>query len=443
MPSVNPRILRPILLLLSVLSLGLSSLVAQVISGEVLDRQGLPIVNVHLTDTVFGTTGTLSGSDGQFAIEVRVGSVIRASHIGFTTTYLEVSEQTPIRGSRILMMPTAEMLGTVTISADPVVPVIVQHNVNILDYLPFSHYIITLKKRGAERLLAVEGIDTTFAEFALKGIKGRELFQDCFGHVYVLSQDSSYQIYADTALYIVDAQPIDLFEALVRPCIADLDDHVVLEDFRMYNKRYVLEAFSKTDSSKSTVYTNQDMIAAKVAAINLSKIIARYHYSADPGSNVITNGVWDGDLIKLQVMGDNELTQMVSWYLNVRGREVDLSTVKLKDHLVVFDMLNDSIHVFNKELNSTHRTAFSPPVEQIHTKLIVDRPAVKAYLVEDRGMTSHLHEIDVVNGEISSVIPLDETFRAENIKVSDGWAYYLMADQGYHKLYRSRVRQGR
>lgn len=84
----------------------------KVITGVVTDQNGETIIgaNVFLKDHV--TTGTITGNDGKFTLEVSEGAVLQISYIGYQTQEITVKKQTALR---IVLVENTEALDEVVV----------------------------------------------------------------------------------------------------------------------------------------------------------------------------------------------------------------------------------------------------------------------------------------------------------------------------------------
>ncbi len=407
----------------------------QTLKGIVIDENNKPIVNVTLTDTI-NRTQTLTGKDGQFELEVSDKSIVKISHIGYTTVFLNKQQfSEPFQIFRLL--PFNHQLKEVTVSGNRLKKVIDDESENILDYLVYSEFILVLKSYRGQKYISLNDQKKTFDSFLLPDINAKKLFEDCFGNVHILSKDSCYQIHIDTSLYIVDVNSIKRFNNYLKPCVAEFDSTLVFSSFTNHNKKYALTSVNKGSPDKKTFYVSWDKVAEKVAREDFSIILAAYYLETPEEENIVDLGIWSGDLIEVITNSSSNLPQVV-WYKNISSKEINVSTLKSRDYLITFDFLNQDIHRFDhngKEVNQIKL----PDTPGKDKSIQYDRHQNKFYLQSRNKSTYHFFSIDPKTGEMTKVLHLYEEGFPEKVKIHNGWLYFLKSHSGFYKLYKVKL----
>ena len=100
------------LTLTAFLSLSISLIAQQTVTGNVSDNNGLPLPGA--TVVIKGTsTGTTTDFDGNFSIETNSGEVLIVSYIGYITQELTVSDSATIN----VVLESDQLLDEVVITA--------------------------------------------------------------------------------------------------------------------------------------------------------------------------------------------------------------------------------------------------------------------------------------------------------------------------------------
>lgn len=64
-----------------------------------------------------------------------------------------------------------QLVQEVSVTSERIKKVVDQQNSNVVDYLPYNDFILTIKNSKEKRLLSLEGPDSTLNEFDLGRIK--------------------------------------------------------------------------------------------------------------------------------------------------------------------------------------------------------------------------------------------------------------------------------
>ncbi|MFT5581747.1 MAG: hypothetical protein ACI9G9_001006, partial [Psychromonas sp.] len=288
--------------------------------------------------------------------------------------------------------------------------------------------------------MSIEGVDTTFFEFNLGRIKAKSLFEDCYGNIHLLSKDSSYQIWIDSTFQIVSTSSIDIFNKLLKPCITNFSGKNVFYNFTNRNRKYTLTSINKKSKEKNFFFQVHDEIGEKVATSHYWSIISYYSQHIPEHANMIALGVWDGNLLTLN-FSNPEFDQMIIWYLKTRAVELNIQTCQGKDNLIVFDQLNDLIHVFNDQ--NALFTSKLHPFKKGSTvfDVIQDKGSNTFY---ERTIQNGVYTLTSLNhlfegGSSIKQITISEVPFATNIKIFNDWVYFTIKENHYHGLYRLKI----
>ena len=406
----------------------IQNLSAQQLSGVIIDENNETLIAVNVKDTIY-KTHVLTNTNGAFYIGTKSNSVIEISFMGYETVYLKKFNN----DDTIKLKTNARQLGTFTITSNRIKNVIKRKSVNVLDYIPYKEFTLALTVFKNKKYIALEGIDTTYYKFKIDRINGKSFHEDCMGNVHLLSKDSAYQLFLDNELYIIDAISLTKFNKEIKPCVAKFDENFVYHEFTNHNKRYSLSYFDTKKFTEENFFISWDKEGEKVAKVEYDDILAYYHKVTPQISNVIKNKVWNGNLLALA--NDPELVKMISWYLKIKGKEIDVKSFQNRNYLTTFDLLNNDIVVFNNNGKQIHETTFKTDKKNFKD-IMIDKYNFNYYQLNlNKGIYS-LYRVDINKGELVQNFTLTEFPFAENIKVFDNWLYFTAAENGYQKLYR-------
>ena len=423
------------LLLLLICSLSMAAAYAQTftVSATVMDETVRIMVGAQVRDTVHHTL-TITDTQGRFEIEVQDNSVLAISFIGYATRFVTPKDFNPVLPNYFGLEPQQIGLGEALVSSERIDRIVTETHAHVLDYVPYPGFTLALKQFKKKRMLSLEGLDSTLVTYALPSKKINRLFEDCMGNIHLLSPDSSYQVYLDSALVVVDRASREEFDEVVVPCVNQTDSASVFYAYTNHNQKFSLFRSEPGIPVPHRFFETYDREAERVARIEYYAIIAYYMtYSPEP-SNLILNGAWSGDLIALQIPGDWELNRMITWYLKIRARELEVYTFRKGDHVVVVDCLNNAI----QEYDAAGELYDSWPLKGLNGKLqsvLMDHNDHRLYAMTVRNGIASLHAIEPT-GMCNHSVTLHEALLAENIQVFDGYVYFIKDKNGWKKLYR-------
>ena len=423
------------------LFLSTSTLHCQVLIGTVTDSDYHPISLSNVLDTITKTTITCNGS-GEFILTITEHSVLKISHSDYEHDIFSAftRQNSDTIYLNFVLTKKVQLVQEVIVTSQRLKTVVDQRNVNLIDYLPFRDFIMTIKSSKSERILSLEGIDTTFHEFNLGKIRAKSLFEDCFGNVHLLTKDSSYQIWIDSNLHILSSSSRKKFDELVKPCLADFSDNNIFFNFSKRNRKYTLTSINKETKQKNFFFHLHDEIGESVATSHYWSIISYYYQHIPEHANMIALGVWDGNLLTLNLY-DPEFDRMIVWYLKIRAVELNIQSFHAKNELIVFDQFSDSVHVFNEANDQTKTLPYSFAHGSIVFDVIHDRYTDTFY---DLSISNGIYTLESINPVFNTTaellkITIAEIPFAKNIKVFNDWVYFVVEENSFYGLHRIKM----
>lgn len=417
--------------------LGYAQVFSQTLYGTVVDENSEVLVRAHIQDTVFKSK-TITDNYGNFQIEFKESSVLKVSMVGYKTKYLLLKQIEDSSRLYIELRPKTEQLEEVIVTSERLKSVVIKTNTSVLDFIPYKNFVLALKKYGSEYYISLEGTDTTYREFAVSGLKPKSLFEDCYGNVHLLSRDSSFQIWIDSGLQVVDQAPIETFAKMLKPCIGKWEGKYTFYTFSNHKKKYTLYSIPGEASKVNHFFSVWDKKAEIVANREYWGIISYYYRYASEEENIIANGMWDGNLIALQLPGHPELNQMITWYLKIRGKEIKVCSFQKGEEIITVDYLNDSLYTFNYKGKQLNCVEFEHPTEWI-AQILVDKANYNFYALTVHNGKQSLFSINTESGKTQRIFTLEETSFAEGVQVFNDYIYFTKAQSGYHKLFRIKL----
>lgn len=116
-------------------------------------------------------------------------------------------------------------------------------------------------------------------------------------------------------------------------------------------------------------------------------------------------------------------------WMNMLQRPTYSPMFNLRDSIYVFDHVMGICHVHTTDGKAVRTFPIvHQDMGEWKNKLVADANGTKLYARMVRGSSVHLAEIDLDNGAVISSSRLRDATLAEQLKVKDGHAYYMVQD---------------
>lgn len=424
------------LLLILALIICSSELHAQVLIGKIYNENGIPLAYSTVVD-IQNQKQTKSSFDGSFGLRVNEMSKLKIIHPNYKVEKFDI-DWTLLKDDTIRqtfnLKTKIQLVEEVVASGKKIQDVADIYNHNIVDYIPFDHFTLCIKTFKKKRFLSVEGMDTTYLEKDFSDQKIDKLFRDCMGNIHMLSEDSAFQIYLNSEIHIVSKSNINEFKRILEPCVADMDEHLVFKSSMYHNKLFLLNSLQKVSGEKKAIFYEFDTLGFYWARKAYGQMLAEYHRRTFV--NQIALGVWDGDFESLNYMGGSYI-----WYKYVRADELEIQTFKDSSSMIILDQEFGNIYFFNEQMQRFAHYPF--PFAQGSTiyPVLQDRKTLTYYdLSYPKGTPTLVSVNQAFNKQFNPrTLILSDASRAENIKVHDNWAYFLLEENGFFGLHRAYI----
>lgn len=413
--------------------LSITNVYGQSYSGVIVDDQNQVLANVQIRDTVNNITA-FSNADGRFTIKSEINGVFEVYKSGYEQFYYH----SLVNVDTIQIYLESRVLNSVEVNSSTAKSILDRLNVNVLDYIVYEEFVLTLYSYKSEKFLSLENSDAQPRNFSLGKLKAKSLFEDCYGNVHILTKDRAYQIWIDDKLSFISNVDLEKFNEILAPCIASIDSNFVISSYSNHQKKYTL-AIKKNGENQFTPFFNSWDHEEEVAAKALYwEIIALYMSSVDTVSNIIKNKMWDWKNMR-ELAANYELVVRIGFYEGVIGKEIEVQSFQVNDHVFAFDLCFDSLHIFNKDGNQLFQTDLQGGINIGERTIVMDKMLNNFYLLHfNKGIYS-VSQINLTNGQFENSFQLNDIPFAENIQIFNGWIYYLISNNGYRKLYRKKI----
>ncbi len=122
----------------------------------------------------------------------------------------------------------------------------------------------------------------------------------------------------------------------------------------------------------------------------------------------------------------------------IKSVKVKINVFKIGETIVIVDQLNSEVKIYNQMgvLLKTNSLDFSGEIIEI----IQDPSTGKLFFTSESNQLFKIHKLDVKTGLTSYSGGFKNISLTKSRKIYDGWIYYRVLKNGYHKLYRTRLR---
>ncbi|MFK7784789.1 MAG: hypothetical protein AB8B56_06730, partial [Crocinitomicaceae bacterium] len=161
----------------------------------------------------------------------------------------------------------------------------------------------------------------------------------------------------------------------------------------------------------------------------------RYFLVTPEHQNMILDKVWSGNVMELQSL-DSELDRMITWYVKMRGTELNIQSFQYNNLLFNIDQYSDSIRVYN-ELN---QLIYSKPYSFYKSKrvndVLLDRSTGAMYEQFIENGICSLREIALDKTITPNSLTLKEAPFCKNIRIHDDWVYFMVKENDFYQINR-------
>jgi len=152
--------------------------------------------------------------------------------------------------------------------------------------------------------------------------------------------------------------------------------------------------------------------------------------------NLISNGAWDGDVVKLFEFDKQVLNKEIALYKSILTLPVKCNAFGMMEEIVVVNQETETVSVF--DLRGNLLRAFQTNFfENNYFNFVHDFFLDKLYFLIEEGATTGVYHCDYLNGETIKVIVLPWLARnASNGIISD---YKILGNRIYFKMKNSNI----
>ncbi len=407
------------------------------IKGYIVDsitQQKITNVNIVSINDTYGTT---TNENGYFNFSVSIPAVIDFSTIGYKNKIIvfELFRDTSIF---LQLSPKDYELDEISIGGENTTYNYYFNKFSVLDYNFIGENILVLQKQrsigGVISLVLLNHIFDTLSSNTNLPDKSTKLFKDCLGSVHLLTNDSAYQIAADSS-EIVFYKPHELnwFNQLLNNCLFKKNENIFFINTINRGFGHEIIYINETDKKTKLLIRYNDTENLSKLAENMEEI-SKYYF-LHSAVNASTN---DSATIK-HIRGFNQEYRYIS---EIENNPIKNTISLVNDTIIYFNYYKSKLQLYT----SVNELPIDISIDYNKTygwgqNIIKDEPNAKLYsIIEDKSYIK-IFEINYKNGSLDYITKLSK-FNYEEIKINNGYVYYLnnLSSSRYHIRKLSRIK---
>ena len=406
------------------------------------------VISDTLNQPVFAAEVYINGikkevyNGGVITIKANAGDILEVKSYFYTTytkTLNSVLFSSKTTRLHVKLLPKTQNLDEIIITGKQISAFYDVQNSNVTDYYPYSEFCLFLLKEKNQRFIQLNKGSKIITKTKLN-FKPKELYLDGFGNFHILSKDSVYQIWITTDK-IEHLSPVSLaqFNAKIRPLIGKTKHSIFTQKHTAENKFYTVSKISK--DSIIDLYTTYDKIAYKMAMAQKSKIIYMYNAVVPTTENIISAGIWDGDVKKLQTIHDMSILDEIGWYISALNAPIKCEAFGTKNYITVVDMFHENVLMLDYlNGNIIKKSKLNNPTQD-QSYVFYDYFIDVIYLIDKTKKGVDIYELNPRNGNTTKLKGVYGTPLIKNIKIAGDWVYFeIRESSGFNKILRQRIR---
>jgi len=403
------------------------------ITGKITDEQKKPIGNVYILDVKTRKT-VITDKNGTFIIIIpKNATTLKISHIGYKPYRLDISKKYLKKDTisfNIILEAEVYTIQPVEVYSERVNFAYDNYKANIYDYeFTGDNILLYLFENQTKKLRIVDNSDSILSDFKIP-VDFENFYKDCFGNIHLISEDSAYQIYIDTALYLIDKTSIDTFNTNLKPCILSINEDLIFQKYQYYNQYLTYFMINKTNKNKKILTVIHDNKGE--ALFNMYyKSVMEYKLFSSNGppemQDISFSDVMDSNNAYDAMTNINDLKVRTWFFEKIITTPIYAPLFLISDTLFLFDHLNNFLLIYNikGELITKHEISYNKQ-DGWAKELIMDydNERIFAKFCTSTGLTS-LKQLDIHTGKIIKEYNLEVHRYPRNIKIKGNFVYYI------------------
>lgn len=260
----------------------------------------------------------------------------------------------------------------------------------------------------------------------------KSLFEDCLGHVHIMSEDSMYQVVKlQNDLVIYDRTSIALYYTFYRRCIAHNDIGLVFKAYSNLNQSLVYSQTNNVTHQVKTIYSVEDSTLIRSVRDTRNRIAGM------AGGNVM------GEVSIDQMKEIRKKEQDINFFNQIVTKPDYHPLFVLNDTTYIFDHLNEKVVLFSDTISKLA----SYPVSYQKSKnwkkeMYLDKESHNFYAINQVNGIYIFELLDLPSSKINKETAVSKQIFPRKVSVHNGYVYYLYKEDmeaNLNKLYRYKL----
>jgi hypothetical protein len=410
------------------------------IVGKTITSNNTILVNTSVLD-IRTKNGTKTANNGYFTLTIpKQNTSIQFSYIGYNTYVKEITQKEIKKAKNDTIYLIAVLTQQTTnltdfqVNADNIQLAYKEKHISIIDYDFHPKGLILLLSLNKEyKLRLVDNESNIISDLSIPK-NPKKLFKDCLDESHILYKDSSFQIYeTEKELRLMEGLNIDIFNRIMLPCVTSSHNNLFLESYGEHNKSIIYYSINKENPQKKWLATISD----KESLITTKRYYKKAMIQSAKAVNLMGGHYWKAN------RRARDAHESRIFYRDILNKTTYNPLFKIKDSIFIFDHVNDSVYVYDNELKIKRTFSIKYHYRKDWKKeLITDYSNLEIYSQIVKSGKTSLLQINTFNGKIISEYKLERHNFINNIKIREGFAYYLFKDiydRGIQRVYKQRL----
>jgi CarboxypepD_reg-like domain len=393
------------------------------VKGKIWDAlSNRPLNNVNI-ECLPGNSGIVSDENAEFTIEVPGKDFsLRFTHIGYQPETRVFSTENPFPGFlNVYLSANSILLNEAVVTATKSQVCFKDKKFAVQDYSFWNENILLLTYMGNLRNQVLVLLDQTLDTICVHKnlpMQSKSLYLDCLDECHLLGSDEVLQLYFDaekSEIGFFKPISIEAFHETMDNCLFRKNGYLVFEHSRYRDmlKEYIgVEMETRKQVRIAHVFDKDGM---KGYSQYMDQIAMQYSMEKDA---IETNSL-EGN------HSQRDMEVELAFAKQIAFRPVASSLFKTKEHVFLFDHLNDQIIKFDKDFKKLS----SIPIQYHKSKywaktVFVDENPFLFYTIYQKNGVISLLKINPENGKENQVAIFEKHY-PESIKIKNGYAYFM------------------
>jgi len=406
----------------------------KILVGKIVDekQQSIPFVNIFLhNNPIKGTQTNVNGEFVMTCIETDADLII--SHLNYISDTLRLKDLVIGNSSNdtlyaiIYLYEKLNVLDEVSISAK--YELIRVLNTQIIDYNFFQGELIY-----AEAYDGMEFFTRNHIKYSLPFLNTRAILKDLFGELHFVTKDSVYQLSFNMLNNFHQGISKDsfnknlfLFKVSTKNSLIFIKDSEF--DRNYFGQLNIIFKFHKSNKKLEPLLFLIDKENLNKIVNDSLELIQTYNRNAMPKHNKIIQKTWNGKISGLDLY-DLDFLMLQQWYLKhtIVHQKNDLFDYGNAFYLVSY--FNDSIYKYNYNDSLINKAYYPFSKTNISRQSVLFDCTLKcSFITNTKNGYLSISKIDLESGQTFAETKITHRF-PKNIKVDNGFVYYIIAGDG-------------